>query len=89
MHGQALTSVYENGPSDYKTALLMITSWNRDFYTLYATNFYVIKSQHAYQYQQATIFGTAGQQAFDTYHDAYCVRPKRSFLNSSNILCWT
>jgi len=25
MHGQALPSVYENGPNDYKIALLMVT----------------------------------------------------------------
>jgi len=28
MHGQALPSVYENGPNDYKIALLMVTYWH-------------------------------------------------------------
>jgi len=28
MHGQALPSLYEKDPNDYKIALLMITSWH-------------------------------------------------------------
>jgi len=41
MHGQALLSVYVNGPNACEIAFSMITSWHWDCYTVYHVHCYV------------------------------------------------